>query len=285
MLRWRKQDIAPAKGAASAAAAKLNNDHQQSFFAVSSLSDWYVRPAMILTAFALFCGLLFNAAGHLYQWLNQPVTALEVKGNTQYLDSHKMLTKLARNLQGSASKPSILSVDIQEVQKLAQEEPWINAVHLKRRWPQGLEIEVREQVPIAKWGDKGLLNHQGDIFWPDNKQGLEHLPILNGPSTDTARVMEQYHSLSHFFKGSNTLMAGLTLQARGAWTLLLDNNIEVELGREQILARLRRFIELYKGHLYAKADNIERVDVRYTNGVSVKWLDTVAPIGDQLDEK
>jgi len=283
MLRWRKQDISPEEGDVRPAASKLVDDDFEgsSFFSASSLSDWYVRPAMILTAFTLFCGLLFNAGTGLFKWLDQPIMHLQVLGSTQYLDSNKMLSKLAINVQGASNTASILSVDIKAIQQVAQEEPWVNAVHLKRRWPHGLEVEVREQVPVAKWGEKGLLNHQGDIFWPADKKGLEHLPLLNGPSIDTARVMEQYHSLSQFFKGSGTLMSGITLQARGAWTLLLDNDIEVELGREKIISRLRRFLELYKGHLFSQAEKIERVDVRYTNGVSVKWL----PVIDQLNEK
>lgn len=272
------------------AASKVSavESEQRGFSTLYFFSDWYVRPAIILTSFALFCGLLFNAATHLWAWLDKPVTGLNIIGNTQYLDRENMLSKLAENLKkinvanGSQlinvqgqSLPSLsrsmLSMDINELQKIALEEPWVNSASLKRTWPSAIGIAVTEQVPVAKWGNKGLLNHQGDIFWPENDLALEHLPKLNGPSTDTARVMEQYHTLSQFFKGSNTLMTGLTLQARGAWVFLLDNNIEVELGREKILTRLRRFLELYKGHLYQQAAKIERVDVRYTNGVAVKW--------------
>ena len=290
MLQWRKQDIAPqVEQEVRFAASKVNDQSsaEQSVSPLFFISDWYVRPAIILTSFALFCGLLFNAATYLWDWLDRPVTRLNIIGNTQYLDRNQMLHKLAENIQPGAALQlglvssevgvtsignSVLSLDINEIQKIALEEPWVNSVSLKRNWPGTIAIEVTEQVPVAKWGNKGLLNHQGDIFWPENRQELEHLPRLDGPSTDTARVMDQYHTLSQFFKGSNTLMTGLTLQARGAWTLLLDNKIEVELGREKILTRLRRFLELYKGHLYHQAAKIERVDVRYTNGVAVKWL-------------
>ncbi|MEH6445537.1 MAG: cell division protein FtsQ/DivIB [Oceanospirillaceae bacterium] len=272
MLQWRKQDIEPVVESVQPAAVKVvEQQHANHGFFASLANDWYVRPGMILTAFTLFCGLMFNAATALWNVLDQPVQKLSITGNTQYIDKNTLIGKLVTQMRTSGSSDSILALDIQEIQQLTVEEPWVNNAAIKRVWPPALEVEIQEQVPVAKWGNKGLLNHQGDIFWPLQRDQLDFLPILNGPSTDTARVMDQYHTLSRFFKGNDSYMQGLSLQDRGAWTLLLNNEIEVELGREKVLARLRRFLQLYKGHLYLKADQIARVDVRYTNGVAVKW--------------
>ncbi|MFT5708499.1 MAG: cell division protein FtsQ [Oceanospirillaceae bacterium] len=272
MLQWRKQDIEPIVDSAKPAAIKIiEQEHEHHGLFTNLANDWYVRPAMILTAFALFCGLMFNAAIALWNTLDQPIQKLSITGNTQYIDKNMLIEKLITQMRPSDNSDSMLALDIQEIQQLTLEEPWVNNAAIKRVWPPELRVNIQEQVPIAKWGKKGLLNHQGDIFWPQQRDQLEFLPILNGPSTDTARVMDQYHTLSRFFKGSDSYMQGLSLQDRGAWTLLLNNEIEVELGREKILARLRRFLQLYKGHLYLKADQIARVDVRYTNGVAVKW--------------
>jgi len=284
MLHWRKQDIAQSSATAvnqaAIGAVQNNRPGQSGETGLSSMkmSDWYVRPAMILTAFALFCGLMYNAAVSLWQVLDRPIGQLSVSGNTQYLQPHKLLDKLALIPRSAGANASLLSIDIHELQQRALEDPWVNSAAIKRQWPPAIKVTVEEQVAVAKWGKKGLLNHQGDIFIPEHAVAFDFLPLLNGPSTDTARVMDQYHTLSQFFKGGETYMLGLTLQARGAWTLLLNNQIEVELGREQVLARLRRFIQLYKGHLYRKGTQIERVDVRYSNGVAVKWR----PVLDQV---
>ena len=277
MLHWRKQDIAQSIAGAEnqAVTAQLQNIQaarsSDNNLVATKMSDWYVRPAMILTAFALFCGLMYNAAVTLWQVLDRPIGQLSVSGNTQYLQPQQLLTKLAIIPQSFGANASLLSIDIQQLQQRALEDPWVNSAAIKRQWPPAIKVTVEEQVAVAKWGKKGLLNHQGDIFIPEDTVNLDFLPLLNGPSTDTARVMDQYHTLSQFFKGGETYMLGLTLQARGAWTLLLSNQIEVELGREQVLARLRRFLQLYRGHLYLKGSQIERVDVRYSNGVAVKW--------------
>ncbi|EPJ48286.1 MAG: hypothetical protein OFPII_06980 [Osedax symbiont Rs1] len=277
MVQWRKQDMEPnqeisANSSAMQGASRIvSQDSAEQHFSLNLMSEWYVRPAMILTAFALFCGLLFNAATALWQVLDKPIVQLKVSGNTQYLDRQSLIEILLSGMQLDHQDMSLLSMDINALQQRTIEEPWVNSATIKRQWPPTINIQIDEQVPVAKWGSKGLLNYQGDIFLPALKNGLAHLPELNGPSTETARVMDQYHAMSQFFKGSDSLMVGLTLQARGAWTLFLDNHIEVALGRENIQGRLKRFLALYKGHLYLKAQQIERVDVRYTNGVAVKW--------------
>ena len=76
---------------------------------------------------------------------------------------------------------------------------------------------------------------------------------------------------------------GLTMEARGAWTIWLDNGIEVIVGREQMKARLLRFLHLYKTELEPQAKNIERVDIRYTNGAAVKWRPQEEEKAGQVD--
>ncbi|WP_160173715.1 cell division protein FtsQ/DivIB [Nitrincola sp. A-D6] len=115
------------------------------------------------------------------------------------------------------------------------------------------------------------MNHQGDIFWPDLSAGYAFLPRLNGPAHETRAIIEQYHDLSVLFARSGLRLIGLSLESRGAWNLELDNGIQVVAGREQLMPRLRRFISIYETELSQSADRIEQVDIRYTNGVAVRW--------------
>ncbi|MGB1237057.1 MAG: cell division protein FtsQ/DivIB [Pseudomonadales bacterium] len=263
MLRWRRQDLAAApKAEKPRGAQKIASAAPLS----GSVTEWPVRSAMIVTAFALFCGLLYSGAKAAYQQLDPPISQISVSGSTQYLDTQSMVAKLVAGISAAT-----LSQDLTQIEVLALEEPWVNGVSVRREWPGGLHVQIKEQIPVARWGEKGLLNHQGDIFWPQQLTSFQMLPMLSGPSTDTARVMQQYYTLNQFFKSLDSAMVGLTLQARGAWTVKLDNQVEVELGRENVLARLKRFLQLYRGHLYHEAERIEKVDVRYTNGVAVKW--------------
>jgi cell division protein FtsQ len=73
------------------------------------------------------------------------------------------------------------------------------------------------------------------------------------------------------FAASGLRLSGLTLEPRGAWTIELSNGVRVVAGREQLIPRLRRFLTIYQLELAERAEQIEQIDIRYTNGVAVRW--------------
>lgn len=229
-------------------------------------SDWYWRPLLILTGLLVFSGVMATAFNNIYGWLNQPVRKVLVEGETQHLNKVELASVLAAGINSQ-----LLSQSLAGLRELAMENPWVRTVHIRREWPPAISVKVTEQVPVARWGNKGLLNQQGDIFWPQDARTYDELPLLLGPATETQRLMAKYHELSRLFQENSVKMTGLTMEARGAWTIWLDNGIEVIVGREQMKARLLRFLHLYTTELEQQAKHIERVDIRYTNGAAVKW--------------
>lgn len=231
------------------------------------------RAVIILTAFMLFIGLLISAGNGMLQWLDRPLNEIRIQGDTRHLDKHQLVQQLADVAQGT-----LFTVDMQQLQTQVLNEPWVQAAAIQRRWPAALDIQIEEQIPVARWGSKGLLNYQGDIFWPASQTLPAGLPELNGPASETQRLMQQYHSLSRMMQEAGIGIAGLTLEARGAWAMRLDNGIDVVLGRENITLRLQRFLHIYQQKLAAVAAQIERIDIRYTNGVAIKWRTPSVPV-------
>jgi cell division protein FtsQ len=229
-------------------------------------SEGYWRPLLILTAFLIFSSLVLSAYGQMMTWLDKPITEIRVLGATKYLNKRVLAEKLAAGINAP-----LMNIDIASLHESILDEPWVHSAQIRRDWPPAVEVVIDEQIPVARWGVKGLLNHQGDIFWPAVTDGYLNLPVLDGPATETQNLMAQYHDLSRLFQGANVKMKGLSMEARGAWTILLDNGIEVVVGREQLRERLQRFLHVYEKELAARAAQIERVDIRYTNGVAVKW--------------
>lgn len=230
--------------------------------------DWWIKPATILTALAVFFALGNYAFGSLYHWLDQPVERVTFAGNTRHLDRQQIAAKSVALMEGG-----LLSADIQAVKEGIQANPWVYQVGISRRWPASLYLTVTEEVPIARWGEDGLLNHEGDIFWPDDVAKYSALPRLKGPSSNTGMMMSEYYDLNQMLRNTGLQLVELQLEARGAWTLLLDNGIRVIVGRDQVVARLERFLKIYQQRLQAEADagRIEQIDIRYNNGIAVKW--------------
>ncbi|WP_415911853.1 cell division protein FtsQ/DivIB [Neptuniibacter sp. QD37_11] len=233
---------------------------------VNNDTEFWWKPFWTLSSLVIFIGVLWGIGHNLWQWLDRPVASVVIEGKTQHLDREKLGQIIAGDLTAN-----LLEIDIESVQSLVSEQPWVRVSSIRRDWPDTLLIEVEEEVPVARWGERGLLNHQGDIFWPELSQEYRSLPRLSGPAPDTERVMSQFHDFNQMLKPMGLSVVALDLEARGAWTMELDNQIKVVVGREAINARLQRFLTLYKQRLAAQAADIETIDIRYTHGVAVKW--------------
>ncbi|HKU69542.1 MAG TPA: cell division protein FtsQ/DivIB, partial [Burkholderiales bacterium] len=60
------------------------------------------------------------------------------------------------------------------------------------------------------------------------------------------------------------------VNARRAWQLKLHNGLTLELGREDIEARLSRFVALHDRTIGRLERRIDYVDLRYANGFAVR---------------
>lgn len=260
-LPWKNRtpealETAPARGAVRAAEpAPAPAD-----------GDWYWRPLVLITLLVVFCGILSSATRDLWRWLDGPVAEIQIEGASRHLDKQAIANEIAATLD----RP-MLELDLEPLREQVVANPWVHDATISRQWPPALKVNLVEEVPVARWSDKGLLNNQGDIFWPELKPEYASLPMLNGPAHETVRIMEQFHDLNRMFAARGMKLTGLTLEPRGAWNIELDNGIRVVAGRDKLIPRLKRFLTVYQLQLAERADDIEQVDIRYTNGIAVRW--------------
>jgi cell division septal protein FtsQ len=137
-------------------------------------------------------------------------------------------------------------------------------------------IRLEEQLPVARWGDEALLNNQGQAFTPRELANYEHLPQLFGPQRAQQQVMQQYQVLSQMLRPLGFSIARLELRERGSWFLTTGAGssgpgIELLLGRDHLVEKMRRFIAIYDKTLKDQITNIARIDLRYANGLAVGW--------------
>ena len=146
------------------------------------------------------------------------------------------------------------------------------ACSAKKVWPDTLVLEIQEEIAIARWGDGQLLNQFGEIFEPPGRRRAAGLPLLVGSEDEQYRVMEQYRAVSHQLFPVGLRVTSLSLSPRGNWSLILNDSIQVTLGREKIIERLARFAELYQSPELMVSEKLESVDLRYDNGIAVKLV-------------
>lgn len=91
-------------------------------------------------------------------------------------------SKTVRQLSGiTLYKTSLLELDIKEIEKKIEQEPWVSKATVKRDWPSDVVIMVREHEPVA------LMNMSVDdgpeLFYVDRK-GNAFLQVRPGNDVD-----------------------------------------------------------------------------------------------------
>ncbi|HVW64664.1 MAG TPA: cell division protein FtsQ/DivIB [Nitrosospira sp.] len=212
---------------------------------------------------------------HIGRWaLNLPVLPL------------KVVTFQGKNMDGGATKPlehvtrgeladvvrkeikeGFITVDLVAARIAFMKLPWVRDAVVRRVWPHGLEVTLEEQMPLACWGDAGLVNTQGEVF---DAPCDPRLPVFDGPSKSSRDMARHYAVFAGLLHPLQQRIEKLTLSPRRAWQISLEQGTVLELGREQMEARLGRYARLEGSAAALLNRRFSRVDLRYPNGFAVQ---------------
>jgi cell division protein FtsQ len=167
-----------------------------------------------------------------------------------------------RELRGN-----FLTIDLAAAAAAFQKLTWVRRADVRRRWPATLDVAIEEHVTLARWGSKALVNTHGEVF--AGRQDGE-FPLFVGPEGMAREITIQYRYFVRSLQAIGAAPVQVRVSPRRAWQLKLDNGLTLELGREQVEARLARFVGAYDRTLGRLGRRIEHVDLRYGNGFAVR---------------
>jgi len=209
------------------------------------------------------------------QWLSDPyrfpLSVVKVTGDFRFLQKQQLQATVAPHAQGG-----FFTVDVVAVRSAAEALPWVYKASVQRIWPATLHLRVEEQQPIAHWGEQGFLNRYGEPFFPEQAGVVGELPWLAGPEGQELRVLENYQRIAKTLARIGVRSARLELDNRRAWHLQLASGVQLELGRADAWKRLQRFVVAYPSVFAGRLAELQRVDLRYSNGFSVYWQQVAA---------
>ena len=194
-----------------------------------------------------------------------PIKAVKIEGRFTHITTQALQQAVA-----DAATGGFLSVDVDAIRRAALSLPWVHSVGVRRMWPDTLRLSVTEQVAVARWGERGLINSDADVFSPDPSSFPPGLPELSGPVGTEDAVLGQYRAMSQSLVPLQLRITRMELDERRAWRITFDGGMELVLGREQAEARLQRFIAIYPALQAAEPPGIARVDMRYSNGFALQ---------------
>ena len=231
------------------------------------LIDWVVEGGLrqALGVFALLVGVGVMAWGLVVSF-DRPIGKVEVGGQFQRV-APLQIEEVVTPFRGAG----FLSVDLDAMRAALETIPWVDRARVERKWPNGVRVFITEHVAAARWGESGLMNTRGELFLSDAKHLPPELPQLVGPSGTEGQVAKLYLETYPRLLGVGMQLSRVELDARGAWQLTLGNGVIVRLGRQDVPARLERFISVASPVVAARAAEVNYVDLRYSNGFSVGW--------------
>jgi cell division protein FtsQ len=150
-----------------------------------------------------------------------------------------------------------------------EELPWVRKASVRRVWPDRLEVTLEEHVPLARWGDRGLVSTYGERFSGSTDAPL---PVFLGPAGSEHELAQRYARFADAVAPLGAKLERVVLSERHAWQLRLDSGLQIMLGRDADGAetRLRRFVEAHPATLGRIARRHEYVDLRYPNGFALR---------------
>ena len=217
-------------------------------------------------------------------WLTQhfigqesaPVTSVVISGEMPYSQRSDIINAIEKVDMGN-----FFQVDVNEVQEYVMALPWVYSVAVRKQWPNELKIYVVDQKPVAVWNGGFLINQLGQVFQADIDRIKHYLPSFFGPEGSELVALENYRNLNELLDYKALSIDELVLSERFSWLLTLNDGVTLNLGREERVERIQRFMDVYpiikaklKEKIIAEKQQnqaVDYIDLRYDTGLAVGW--------------
>ena len=209
-----------------------------------------------------------------------PINSVVISGEMPYTTRDEVLAAMDNINLGN-----FFQVDVNEIQSQVSALPWVYSAAVRKQWPNEVKIYIVDQTPVALWNGDFILNQFGKAFQADTQQLTQALPQFFGPEGSELLALENFINLNDLLEYRNLAIDELVLSERFSWQLTLNNGVMLNLGREERVKRVQRFMDVYpliKTHLeqQSKQKNndkkqlkqaVDYIDLRYDTGLAVGW--------------
>ena len=232
--------------------------------------------------------LLWLGINYLFDKESFPVKRIEMVNKLVEQDDRKL-----QELVGEVINGGFFSLDIELLRQKIETLAWIDTVSLRKKWPDTLLLDIHEKQVAARWivsdrtrrtirqlkqenwNKESLISDKGVIFkTPLTREQYEKyndFAIYSTPDELSISGLKKCRNISKIMKTVNLYVRHCFQDRRRSWFLKLTNGFEVYLGRNKILQRSEILAAAYRQMLNNYEKNIEKIDLRYTNGFAIKW--------------
>ena len=207
---------------------------------------------------------------------NSPVNSIVITGEMPYTQREEVLEAI-----NDIDLGNFFQVNVNDIQAQVSLLPWVYSVAVRKQWPNEVKIYIVDQTPIALWNGDFILNQFGKAFQAEQKAIKHTIPEFFGPEGSELLALENFTNLNDLLEYRDLSIDELILSERFSWQLTLNNGIRLNLGREERVKRVQRFMDVYpliNTHLIEQNNSkkalkqaVDYIDLRYDTGLAVGW--------------
>ena len=268
---------------------KINEDNN-----TASLKGLHYKTSDVVEFIADIVSVI-TAGWFVVQWLyttgNFPIRKVELVNQLKHQKSTELQRAAANAIDGG-----FFSMNVDAFREELLLLPWVKNVSVRKVWPDKLLVAITERTPIVRWasvdaqsmnqtsnkatdkntGRQILLSEEGVVFTPEVTQqqqvNFSKLSLFSGPHKSADKVLKQCMQFRQIVNTMNTKIERCSMDARHAWEIELATRLVLNLGKNDVIDRLQRFVNVFSQQLDQYLQYVAYADLRYSNGFSVKWI-------------
>jgi len=234
-----------------------------------------------------FCLFFLAVVAGVGAWLlKKPIYALQLV-KVQSMDGKPLdhvSDMTVRNIAVPEIKGNFFTADLEEIRLAFETVPWVHKASVRREWPDRLIVSLEEHQPLGSWGDDGrLLSTKGEVFTVNMAEAEAdyNLKRFSGPEGSGKEVLAQYREFRRRLAEVNLVPAEVRLSDLYAWSVRMENGMLVVFGRDKeprpLEMMMDRFLKIYPRLVQKFGNRIDRIDMRYANGMAVHLKGSARP--------
>jgi len=227
-------------------------------------------PVRSLTAALMMVAVVAMATTAVWRYLHTPVELVRIAGDLTEIERQEVRAAVIETLDSAVA--GVVDV-VEAIEALG----WTRDTRVSRIGPGVIDVSVRRESLAARWGNAKYVTTGGEVVGaPGLPVEEETLPKLSGTLSTSAEAMQVYGKLSARLADVGLTLKTLQETEVGGWELILEDDVVVMLGAQDINGRLERVVAVYEDALALQMEKVDRIDARYGSGVAVRWRDELA---------
>lgn len=230
--------------------------------------DWliFIKP-MILFVCLIFGYILYANWTSVLESLDKtPIKSYALTHKTRFTTNQDIRETLSQAPQ----LKGYFGQDIQAVKERFLALSWVRDVVVRKVYPNRLSLTLIEHIPAARWNHSQFVSDKGVVFGlPEGRFDAQNLPLLFGPDSESKVVLEAWGKIKRDLNTRNLRLKAVAMDTRGSWTITLDNDVELRLGRGDWLPKIDRFVSIFPEIDVPEGKRLSYVDLRYEHGAAV----------------